>query len=80
MASSTKKQPQTGGFIQRDTPPVSEGPIHFGANLTDADGTVLTDGKGNWIGPISRLAPEYRKYAKKPAAKKKAAKAKPKKK
>jgi len=80
MASSTKKQTPTGGFIQRDTPPVSEGPIHFGANMTDADGTVLTDSKGNWIGPISRLAPEYRKYAKKPAAKKKAAKAKPKKK
>ena len=69
-----------GGWIQRDTPPVSEGPIHFGANMTDADGTVLTDSKGNWIGPISRLAPEYRKYAKKPASKKKTTKAKPKKK
>lgn len=80
MASSTKKQTQTGGFIQRDTPPVSEGPIHFGANMTDADGTVLTDSKGNWIGPLSRLAPEYRKYAKKPTAKKKTTKAKPKKK
>lgn len=80
MASSTKKQTPTGGFIQRDTPPVSEGPIHFGANMTDTDGTVLTDSKGNWIGPISRLAPEYRKYAKKPASKKKTAKAKPKKK
>ena len=80
MASSTKKQTPTGGFIQRDTPPVSEGPIHFGANMTDADGIVLTDSKGNWIGPISRLAPEYRKYVKKPAAKKKATKAKPKKK
>lgn len=80
MASSTKKQTPTGGFIQRDTPPVSMGPIHFGANMTDADGAVLTDSKGNWIGPISRLAPEYRKYVKKPAAKKKATKAKPKKK
>ena len=80
MASSTKMQPQTGGFGQRDTPPGSEGPNHFGANMTDTDGTVLTDSKGNWIGPISRLAPEYRKYVKKPASKKKSTKAKPKKK
>ena len=35
---------------------------------------------GNWVGPISRLAPEYRKYVKKPASKKKTTKAKPKKK
>ena len=62
-------------FHQFDTPPVSEGPIHFAANMTDTDGTVLTDSKGNWIGPISRLAPELRKYAKKPAAKKKTSKA-----
>ncbi len=48
--------------------------------MTDADGTVLTDSKGNWVGPISRLAPEYRKYVKKPTPKKKTAKAKPKKK
>ena len=44
------------------------------------DGTRLTDGDGNWVGPISRLAPEYRKYVKKPASKKKTTKAKPKKK
>lgn len=80
MASSTKKQPQTGGFIQRDTPPVSEGPRHFGLNMFAPDGTRLTDGDGNWVGPISRLAPEYRKYVKKPASKKKPAKAKAKKK
>lgn len=83
--AAAKKLNQTndtiiGNFIQRDTPPVSEGPIHFGADLIDSDGTRLTDSKGNWVGPISRLAPEYRKYVKKPAAKKKPAKVKPKKK
>lgn len=82
---ATRKPKQTddtiiGGFIQRDTPPVSVGPIHFGADMIDSDGTRLTDSDGNWVGPISRLAPEYRKYAKKPAAKKKITKAKPKKK
>lgn len=75
-----KKQTPTGGFIQRDTPPVSEGPRHFGLNMFAPDGTRLTDGDGNWVGPISRLAPEYRKYVKKPASKKKTTKAKPKKK
>lgn len=68
--NSAKNDTIIGGFIQRDTPPVSEGPIHFAANMTDTDGTVLTDAKGNWIGPISRLDPSLRKYAK-PAAKKK---------
>lgn len=63
-----------------DTPPVSEGPRHFGLNMFAPDGTRLTDGDGNWVGPISRLAPEYRKYVKKPASKKKTTKAKPKKK
>lgn len=74
--ATAKKTPQTddtiiGGFIQRDTPPVSEGPCHFAMNMFDADGTRLTDAKGNWVGPLSRLAPELRKYAKRPAAKKK---------
>ena len=82
---ATKKPKQTddtiiGGFIQRDTPPVSEGPRHFSVDLFDGDGTRLTDSDGNWVGPLSRLAPEWRKYAKKPAAKKKTAKATPKKK
>ena len=49
MASSTKKQTPTGGFIQRDTPPVSEGPRHFGLNMFAPDGTRLTDGDGNWV-------------------------------
>lgn len=84
MANSAKKTVKNdtiiGGFIQHDTPPVSEGPIHFVANLTAADGTVLTDGKGNWVGPISRLDPSLRKYAKKPTAKKKKVVAKAKKK
>ena len=80
MASSKKRQPQTGGFTQRDPPPVWEGPRHFGLNMFAPDGTRLTDGDGNWVGPISRLAPEYRKYAKKPVSKKKTTKAKPKKK
>ena len=70
--NSAKNDTIIGGFIQRDTPPVSEGPIHFAANMTDTDGTVLTEAKGNWIGPISRLDPSLRKYAKQPAAKKKA--------
>lgn len=62
-----------------DTPPVSEGPRHFAVDLFDGDGTRLTDSDGNWVGPLSRLAPEWRKYAKTPA-KKKPTKAKAKKK
>lgn len=75
--ATKKNQTSVGGFRQFDTPPVSEGPQHFGAHMVDSDGTVLTDGKGNWIGPISRLAPEFRKYVKNTgAAKKSAAKTK----